>query len=148
MAKKKLKVVLHCQSSKNENDAFYGNNGAVHLEIEKKFGEKISFVGFGGYLAGENLNRFLKECEDADVVIVDAWTHPEDRDWYGKGFEPEKTMASVARSITAANPKAVLFADLLEGTRKVAVHKYAMPIHSWTDDCIITALRSIKKTAK
>lgn len=147
---KEPKVVLHCQVSTGKSDPCYGENGMIRHDLEEMFGEPINFRGFGGYLDGSTREEFMTECKDAEVVVVDAWTHPPGptSSWGVK--DPHETMLEIVREVRRINPRAILFADLMEGKYEVAVHSIAKPIRSWTDDPIVSALEIVRarKTAK
>jgi len=142
------KVVLHVMAGSGTNDAFYGVNGSVHTILRGKAGVEFNFVSYcGQFLDGETANRFVTDCRDAQVVIVDAWNHPtSDIETWGSRFDPHQSMAGVVRRVLDVNPTAQVFADLMEGVHEVAVHKYAQPIHNWHDDIIATAIKNSVKT--
>ena len=145
-----IKVVLHCQVCEGNEDKMYGQGGVIHKELEALAGEEINFVGFGGFLAGQDLFKFLGECKEADLVILDAWTHPEHKDWIKDNFkfDPHEAMADVAKWVKDVNPGVIMFADLMEGKYEVAVHKHAKPLPYWADKCLEPVLRYLKAKKK
>jgi len=148
---KKVKVVLHVMADESGSYSPYKTNGSIHLELEEKAGVKIDFVSFCGmYLDGEVLERFLTECEDAQVVIVDAWNHPLNKHYDSPGWlDPEESIAKIAEQVIRINPLVKIFADLMEGRHEVAVHKVAEPIRYWADNNVIEAVkRSIHKEGR
>jgi CheY-like chemotaxis protein len=139
------KILLHCMANHGTNDPLYGPNGVVHRDLEEKTGQKLTYVGFGGYLHGDHAEAFIKEAADADVILLDAWTHPEGDDWY-KTIDPHEASASIARRLQKSS-KAKIFAQLMEGVREVAVHKTgALPFNDWRDEVIVQAIGTAGKT--
>ncbi|MFA6445722.1 MAG: hypothetical protein WCW14_00525 [Candidatus Paceibacterota bacterium] len=144
----KIKVVLHVMAGQGTSDSCYGNDGVVFHELEDRSGVKLDFVSFcGQFLDGQTIDRFIAECRDAQVIIVDAWNHPlrDTRTW-PQNFDPEGSMAQIVQRVIRDNPTAQIFADLMEGVRKVAVHQYAKPIKSWTDESIVDAIMGCVRT--
>ncbi len=139
----KVRVILHVMFGGGSNDSHYGANGYVHLELQEKAGVEIDFVSFSGtYLHGNDLERFLRECEDAQVIVLDAWNHPLNKDYGSREWnDPHESMARIARQISRINPSAQIFADLMESFNKVAVHEIAEPIKTWTDKKIVGAIK-------
>ncbi|MCK5415868.1 hypothetical protein KAI92_00395 [Candidatus Parcubacteria bacterium] len=145
-----VKIVLHCASSEGKNDRYYGNCGLLFSEYKKMADEEVVLKGFGGFLGGKKKENFLQECIDADIVILDAWNYPNDWKYPNLSLSesgktsPEKSMAEIAKEIKKINPFAHLFADLMEGSYEVNVHRYATPIKSWTDEIIKSAFKAVK----
>ena len=133
------------------NDLTYGNSGSVRKDLEAKVGQPIEFVSFAGtYLDGAELQRFLLECADAQVVILDAWNHPDDKNYGSTGWQNAHTsMCDVAFSVHRKNPLAKIFAQLMEGTRRVEVHSVAEPFKDFTEAAIVQAIvRGQKKDGR
>jgi len=135
---KPVKVVVYCQENKPDVDSYFKINGCLNLNLQEKSGAEIIYKDFGGHLTGDNREKFLAECVDADVVILDAWTHPEDS--YAV-TEAQDEMLKIARAICSKNKTDVL-AELMEGLHEVAVHTVAKPIRDYND---IRIIRAIKK---
>jgi len=136
---KKIKVVFHVMAT----GSYYETNGQLHHELETKARVKINFVSFSGmFLGGDTLKRFLLECKDAEIVIVDAWNHPLNKNYDSYDWtDPEGSIAEIVKEVIKINPLAKIFADLMEGKHKVAVHEVAEPIKHWTDKEIIEAIK-------
>ncbi|MFH2231778.1 MAG: response regulator [Patescibacteria group bacterium] len=146
----KVKVVLYCQGSSYdkgtpEQDPNYGAKGMIRRDIERVVGS-IEYHNFSGYLAGKNLQDFMEQAKDADVVILDAWTHfVSDRAWGGHNSElAQEEMADVARRVGAANPKVEILAELMEGSFEVAVHAHAKPFPGYWAHCFIPSVLKAK----
>lgn len=123
----KTKVVFYCSASKGDNDSYYGIDGLLNKEYERLSGTEIEFHTFGGTL---NNTLFAEAVKGSHVVITDAWMNGDcDR------------MASAVKTARAISPGAAFFAELMEGSYEVAVHKYAIPFKDWTDECIINAIK-------
>jgi hypothetical protein len=137
-----IKVVLHVMAGDGPNDMMYGNDGGLKEKLQELSGLNFKFVSFcNQFLEGRTLDNFLTECKDAHVVIVDAWNHPTDDSYGSPAWENAyRSMANIVIQVKRMNPLATIFADLMEGTRKVAVHEYAEPIRNWTDEKIISAI--------
>ncbi len=153
-----IKVVLHCQASNGPDDPMYGINGYIHRTLEESSGCQIEFVTFFGYLdlkaherwrsdSGADVARmqaFISACSDADIVLVDAWTHPENPDYWGSVKESQAEMAKIMAIVKSHNPQALRFALLMEGEDKVAVHReggcYAIPIKHYVEMKIALAI--------
>jgi hypothetical protein len=137
----KVKVVLYCQSCHgNDSDGVYGENRMIHHELQKKAGCDIEYRAFGGHLKADNLESFLNEARTANVVLLDAWTHAEN---FKSCQEAWTEMAMIARRIQGLNPEAVIFAELMEGCKKVAVHRVAGvdAFADWSDEAVIEAIK-------
>jgi hypothetical protein len=137
----KVKVVLYCQACKgNDNDGVYGENQMIHRELQKKAGCEIQYRAFGGHLVADNLDAFLHEAKTANIVLLDAWTHGEKLSSCEKAWDE---MAVIARSIQRLNPEAVVFAELMEGHDKVAVHQVpgVEAFKEWEEQPIIEAIK-------
>lgn len=139
-----VKVLMHCVSSKGEDDHSYGKSGYIFRELQEKSGVPIEFVTFGGFLEGSELERFLEESKTAQVIITDGWNHPAtDTGWTLHGAQ--ELMARVVSRVNSINPLARIFSQLMEG-RKVPAHRFAEPHDHYTDDVIIQAIKlSVKK---
>lgn len=140
MSSRQVKVVLHCQV---DGDIYTSQGkGGIKGWLEEKFGEDIVYRPFSGHLVGTNLSQFLAECQDADLVVTDAWTHPENNLISTK--EAQEKMADVLRQVQKINPEAVLFAELMEGVHEVAAHRIAQAHTCYRDDCIIGAMEQVR----
>jgi len=125
-----VNIVLHCQTGKGNNDDFYGQDGMIHTDLQKAVRTEVNFKGFGGFLTEDNLDNFLEACQEADVILLDAWTHPIAWDLFDN-FDPYKAMANIAAKIKKINPQALVFALMMEGINTKAVHMYAKPIANY-----------------
>lgn len=145
-----IKIVLHCTASSGSKDPHYGDRGCLYFEYKKMADTEVQLHGFGGFIDGNEKEKFLEACANADIIIIDAWNHPPDDSWiHSSNHDPYKSMANIAKEIKKVNPFAHLFADLMEGIREVEVHKYARPINHWVDKkAMQIAFESAKKKAK
>lgn len=139
-----IKVVLFCQACEDESDALYGVDGLIHHKIKEVIEAPVEFISFGGYIGGDRAGGFIETCGDADLIILDAWTHPThptQGSWSSEDAQSE--MARIANRILAANPKVILFAQMLEGAYEVEVHQYALLVSSHKDEVIFSAARYV-----
>ncbi len=149
-----VKVVLHRMMHGGRSkfsDKLYGPNGLIHSRLERDTGFKIDFVSFyGEHLEGKVLELFLKKCKNAHVVVVDAWNHPLNQAVGEEiGVDPYLSMASIVQGVININPCTEIFAVLMEGIDKVAVHEIAEPIKEVTDRKILEAVkRSVHKSGQ
>lgn len=129
-----VKVVVHCQANTRH---ITGEKG-VKWNLERQLGYCLAYSPFTGYLAGDKLQAFLKECQEADVVITDAWTHPEKKPI--NATKAEKEMRQIVEKIKIINPTAVIFTQLMAGKQEVVAHQIAKPHENYQDESIIFAL--------
>lgn len=141
---KKVKVVMHCCSSKGPDDPCYGKEGGNRWQLEEQSGVEIELVAFGGFLEGQKLQEFYTECKTADVVVTDAWNNP----GYGATISSQESMARIVCEIKAKNPKVRVFSQLMEGADRVAVHRYAEPHQSYRDIEIALAIKMCAQEKK
>lgn len=131
------KVVLHLMSSDgpDSKDFLYGVGGRIHRDLERLSGLQINFVSFYGvYLHGAELERFVRECSDAQVVITDAWNHPNNEDYGSREWDnAHRSMLWAVQAALRANPRAVVFSELMEGQDRVDVHKVAKSFKDFAD---------------
>lgn len=120
------KVVLFCSGTTERTHPYYGDNGDLHQEIERKLGEKIRFAGYVDCLEGEREEQFVSECMDADVVLLDAWNYSKEWRW-DKNFW---SLASIANRIKSRNPGVWIFAQMFND-KKCNVHAFATPVNSF-----------------
>lgn len=134
---KKVKVVVHCQADWTDRIDILRRDLEDQLSAEGA----LEIRGFFGYLQGLKLEDFLNACEKADVVITDAETGDElDSAVYWTSKQAEESMLEVLQRVRTRNPKAKLFAQLMEGVHKVAAHRIATPHENYSDGNIISAL--------
>lgn len=137
---RKLKVVLYI-TIKNLS-TYYAVGGFVHQELEKELGETINFHPCNGYLAGKNLNDFLEACEDADLIITDAWSHSSNLESIENSTKLlSDTLKSIKKFLA---PNAIIVSQLLDDDIETSVHEIGTPFMNWTDEVVMAALHEAK----
>lgn len=136
------KVVLYCCVATQENDFVYGPNGMVITDLKAAVGEDITYVSFGGYLDDQKMAALVDASRDADVVLLDAWSH---REQFNSMDDAERRVAEAAQRVMSANPRTVVFAELMEGVREVAVHHVprVRSITGYNDAMVADVLKKI-----
>ncbi|HRY31052.1 MAG TPA: hypothetical protein P5328_01545 [Candidatus Paceibacterota bacterium] len=131
--------MLYCCVGKGPEDPFYGDRGVIFHELQRESGAELDFVSFGqGALQGDSEERFIEECSNAEIVIVDAWNYPMGE----SGEDAQESMAQIVRRVLQRNPGARAFALLMESHYKVAVHQYAEPIQDYASQEVVLAIKT------